>query len=153
MNKTVTSAYCTVLSKGRLYQAVALFKSLEQVDQDSPIFILCMDEDTHRVLQKLKMKQLNLVPVAALENELLLKLKETRDQSEYCWTMKPIFLQAVLNSNPELERVTYIDGDLFFYADPSPIFENQPDCSVLLSRGDIVIPSLRKSRLTCCSVF
>lgn len=72
-----------------------------------------MDEDTHRVLQKLKMKQLNLVPVAALENEMLLKLKETRDQSEYCWTMKPIFLQAVLNSNPELERVTYIDGDLF----------------------------------------
>lgn len=47
----MTSAYCTVLSKGRLYQAVALFKSLEQVDQDSPIFILCMDEDTHRVLQ------------------------------------------------------------------------------------------------------
>lgn len=144
---TVTSAYCTVLSKGRLYQAVALFKSLEQVDQDSPIFILCMDEDTHRVLQKLKMKQLNLVPVDALENETLLSLKETRDQSEYCWTMKPIFLQAVLNSNPELERVTYIDGDLFFYADPSPIFENQPDCSVLLSRGDIVIPSFEREQI------
>lgn len=143
----MTSAYCTVLSKGRLYQAVALFKSLAQVDQDSPIFTLCMDDDTHRVLQKLNMKRLTLVPVAALENETLLKLKDTRDQSEYCWTMKPIFLQAVLNSNPELERVTYIDGDLFFYTDPSPIFTNQPDCSVSLSRGDIIIPSFEREQI------
>ncbi|MGV2470173.1 hypothetical protein FO520_23555, partial [Bacillus subtilis] len=82
------------------------FKSLEQVHQDSPLFILCMDEDTHRVLHKLNMKQLNLVTVAALANELLLKLKETRDHSEYYGTMKTNFLQAVLTSNPELERVT-----------------------------------------------
>ncbi|MED4800163.1 putative nucleotide-diphospho-sugar transferase [Bacillus atrophaeus] len=143
----MASAYCTVLSKGRLYQAVALFGSLERVQESCSIFTLCMDDDTYRTLQKMNLKHVTLVPVTALENDALLKLKDTRDKSEYCWTLKPIFLQAVLNSNPHLERVTYIDADLFFYSDPSRIFENQPDCSVLLSRGDIVIPSFEQEQI------
>ncbi len=143
----MTSAYCTVLSKGRLYQAIALFGSLKAVQADAPIFTLCMDQDTYDVLQAMRQDNVTLIQVSALENEELLELKRTRDQSEYCWTVKPVFLEFVLDGHPELERVTYIDADLFFFADPRAIFDNQPDCSVLLSRGDIVIPSFGKQEI------
>ncbi|MEN3818687.1 putative nucleotide-diphospho-sugar transferase [Bacillus velezensis] len=143
----MTSAYCTVLSKGRLYQAIALFGSLKAVQADAPIFTLCMDQDTYDVLQAMRPDNVTLIQVSALENEELLELKRTRDQSEYCWTVKPVFLEFVLDGHPELERVTYIDADLFFFADPRAIFDNQPDCSVLLSRGDIVIPSFEKQEI------
>ena len=65
----MTSAYCTVLSKGRLYQAIALFGSLKAVQADAPIFTLCMDQDTYDVLQAMRPDNVTLIQVSALENQ------------------------------------------------------------------------------------
>lgn len=38
--------------------------------------------------------------------------------------------------------MTYLDADLFFYERPQVIFQNQPDASVLLSRGILSFQAL-----------
>ncbi|MGC4375429.1 putative nucleotide-diphospho-sugar transferase [Fictibacillus sp. Mic-4] len=137
----MSSVYCTVLSKGRLYQAITLFHSLENVMQDYRVFTLCIDDDTYGLLKKMNLKNITFTHVKELEDAQLLELKKQRKRNEYCWTLKPLFIEKIMKDYPSINRVTYIDADLYFFENPTVIFENQPDCSVLLSRGDIVIPS------------
>lgn len=134
--------FCTVISRYRLYQAVAMFCSLQEVLKDHIIYVLCVDDETHRLLSRMGWKRVRLLHICELRNESLDQLKRKRKLNEYCWTLKPLLIEAVFSRDPEIDRVTYVDADLFFFSDPSVIFQNQPYCSVLLSRGDIVIPSL-----------
>ncbi|MFS0657044.1 putative nucleotide-diphospho-sugar transferase [Bacillus sp. 179-C3.3 HS] len=136
----MNSIYCTVLSKGRLYQAMAFFLSLKQVENDAVIKTLCMDDATFELLQQMNFPHVDLVHVRELETPVLLNVKKERDDSEYCWTLKPVWIEWLFERETP-EWITYLDADLFFYESPQVVFQNQPNASVLLSRGDIVIPS------------
>ncbi|MCM3045874.1 hypothetical protein K3L72_14015 [Bacillus altitudinis] len=136
----MNSIYCTVLSSGRLYQAIAFFLSLKQVEDDAVIKTLCMDDAAFDLLHQMNFPHVDLVHVRELETPELLEIKKERNDSEYCWTLKPIWIEWLFKQD-QAEEVTYLDADLFFYESPQVIFQNQPDASVLLSRGDIVIPS------------
>lgn len=133
--------FCTVISRFRLYQAIAMFCSLQEVLKDHIMYVLCVDDDTHRLISRMGWRRIRLLHLCELRNESLNRLKDRRI-NEYCWTLKPLLIEAVFSRDPQIDRVTYVDADLFFFSDPSVIFRNQPNCSVLLSRGDIVIPSL-----------
>jgi hypothetical protein len=41
-----------------------------------------------------------------------------RTRGEYCWTITPFTFQAVFDRDDSVERVTYLDADLFFFASP-----------------------------------
>ena len=42
---------------------------------------------------------------------------------EYFWTCTPSLLLYVFDQDPEIECITYVDADLFFYTNPQPIYE------------------------------
>jgi len=106
------------------------------------LFVLCIDGETHALLKKMKLRNLVLTHVSELENESLLKIKKQRKLNEYCWTLKPIYIESLMSNYSSFKRVTYTDSDLFCWSDPSVIFLNQPHCSVLLSRHTLYLPSL-----------
>lgn len=134
-NQNSNHAYCMILTKYRIYQGVALYRSLIHNAGISRVFILCMDEETESVLGQMDLQGVTLIPVNALEDQFVLSLKSIRRINEYCWTLKPSFLYFILsNFSNEIQRVTYMDADGCFFADPKVIFESQKDCSVLLSR-------------------
>lgn len=134
--------FCTVLSRTRLYQALALLCSMHAVMKTFTLHILCVDDDTYDLLGKMGWENVCLTRPDALNNETLDALRRSRKQNEYCWTLKPVFLAYLFETNPGAERITYIDADLFFFSDPEPVFTSQPYSAVLLSRGDIRIPAL-----------
>lgn len=136
------SVFCTILSKYRLYQAMAMFCSLHEVMSDFIIHTLCVDGDTYELLSKMNWENVRLTVMDDLDDEGLTRLRNTRRLNEYCWTLKPVYLDYLFERNPQLLRITYIDSDLFFFSDPSVIFRAQPHSSVLLSKGDIRIPIL-----------
>ena len=57
-----------------------------------------------------------------IEDEALLKLKEERSKAEYCWTCTPVTIEYVLKHFKE-PSCTYIDADLYFFADPQVLFD------------------------------
>jgi len=57
-----------------------------------------------------------------MENEVLLDIKRKRDISEYCWTMKPVLIDNLLESYPDITRLTYLDADIFFFSNPKGIY-------------------------------
>jgi Nucleotide-diphospho-sugar transferase len=137
------SVYCTIITKSRLYQFLALIVSLNKVRAGQfRFFVLCVDEENYNLLKKLNWSNVEVLQDKELDKSVL-ALKKERKIHEYCWTLKAIFLETVLNKYPEVMRVTFMDSDLYFWEDPELIFKAQPTCSVLLSREEKYNPVWR----------
>ncbi|MFZ5989232.1 MAG: hypothetical protein ACOYWZ_19230 [Bacillota bacterium] len=134
--------FCTIVSKFRAFQAIALFISLKNVMPELLVYVLCIDDSTYNLLSKMNFNNINLIHINELADDMLEEIKTKRKLNEYCWTLKPVFIEKLFKEIPKIQRITYIDADLFFFSDPSIIFKSQEDSSVLLSRGEIIIPML-----------
>lgn len=138
------SVFCMVVSRTRLIQAIACFLSLYKNMDNFKVYILCVDEKCYEFLKEINSDKIVLVTIAELNREDLLAIKASRKLNQYCWTLKPGFIKHIFTLDDSINRVTYIDSDLFFYQNPNVIFENQPDASVLLSSGEIFLPMYSK---------
>ncbi len=138
------SVFCMVVSRTRLIQAIACFLSLYKNMDNFKVYILCVDEKCYEFLKEINLDKIVLVTIAELNREDLLAIKASRKLNQYCWTLKPGFIKHIFTLDDSINRVTYIDSDLFFYQNPNVIFENQPDASVLLSSGEIFLPMYSK---------
>ena len=124
---------CSIVSISRLYQAIALFKSLIQFSKEYSFYFLYMDQATYNILKKLDYPGLNLVELQAVEDERLCQVKRDRNESEYCWTLKPAMLLYVLQRFENLDAVCYLDADLYFFNAPHLVFELLKKSSVLVT--------------------
>ena len=127
--------YCTYFDKNYLAKALSLFTSLERHENDPyTIFAVCLDELSRIILEKISPLNVILIPLHIIEKSdpELLVAKANRDLIEYYWTLTPSVVIYILKINPELELITYLDADLFFYSSPSPIFSELEDNSILI---------------------
>jgi len=58
--------------------------------------------------------------------------KQGRSLVEYYWTCTPSWILYVLAHNPEIDILTYLDADLYFYSTPSPLYEEFNGHSILI---------------------
>jgi len=103
-------------------QGVALHASLSRQSENFCLWVLCMDQETFRLLTLLKLK--NVVPLSRLEWETrrLREISVTRSWREYCWTVTPFTFDIVFERS-DAQRVTYVDADIWFYRPPRPLFD------------------------------
>ena len=102
------------------------------MEEDFMFHTLCTDDETYNLLKALSWKNIHPVHEDDLDKEIV-SLKTKRKLHEYCWTLKPVIIEKVMTENPSVTRVTYMDSDLYYFESPNDIFQNQPDCSVLLT--------------------
>ena len=78
----------------------------------------------------------NLRPIRLSEVEKfeprLMALKTQRSRVEYLWTLSPIWPLFLFARDPNIELLTYLDADLFFYASPQPIFDEMGANSIAM---------------------
>lgn len=141
----VESVYCTILSKSRLYQFLALIISISHETKDNfSFYVLCVDRESYQFLKKLGWKNITLYFHEDELNEQIVLLKKERKLHEYCWTLKASLMETIFLKNPTVKRVTYMDSDLYFWKDPETIFQNQPNSSVLLIKEEKYNPEWQK---------
>ncbi len=124
--------FCTLFDRGYVFKGVAMLRSLYRHCPDAHVHVLCLDEDTHRVLLALRMPALTCIPLADLEDPVMLEVKKTRNVAEYCWTLTPCLTWYVLEQNPALTAITYLDADLYFYSSVEPLFAEIGGASVAI---------------------
>ncbi len=127
------NVFCVIMSKYRVYQGIALYRSLELNYPDFTMFILCVDDDAYQVCNSLDLDKAILIKDEELNDERLKNIKKNRRLNEYCWTLKPFFISHVLSNYDFIENAVSLDADIFFFHDPSPIFKRQGDFNILLS--------------------
>src|SRR5450759_3254503 len=122
--------FCTLFDRNYLFKGLALHESLQRHVGDFTLWVLCMDAMVYEVLEKMRLPALRLISLAQFEDEDLLRAKATRTQAEYCWTCTPSLPLYLLNHVPDIEAITYLDADLFFFGDPAGAYAEMGEGSV-----------------------
>src|SRR5437762_975595 len=114
--------YVTLFDRLFLPQGLALQSSLERHAGPYVLWILCMDDETYDVLERLRLPNVRLLRLTDVETPDLLRVKPERSRTEYCWTLTPFTPRFVFDSDSTIQRVTYLVADLWFRHSPAPIF-------------------------------
>jgi len=107
-----------------LIQGFALFQSLRTHDPAATLWVLALDEGTADVLNRVGEPTLRVVSLADFEqgDAELAAAKTNRSAVEYIFTLSPCWPAWLLEHHSDIERLTYLDADLFFFASPTPLF-------------------------------
>src|SRR2546426_7474292 len=137
--------FCTYFDSNYLTRGLSLISSLQRFCKDFKIFVLCLDTEAQRILEELKIHQICTIALAELEKHdpQLLAAKETRSKVEYYFTCTPALPAFVLERWPEVDLITYLDADFFFFNDIEPAFAELAGSSIAITAHGFG-PSLQK---------
>lgn len=98
------------------------------------LWALCLDGESYDTLSRLALA--DVVPLRLNELEHadsgLAAAKPHRSTIEYYFTCTPCLPLFLFDRDRSLTQLTYLDADLFFFADPSPIFDEVGSSSVAI---------------------
>ncbi len=122
--------FCTITTASHWFKVQALTESLKAVNSDFKLHVLCIDEaikEPQAVFNFYQTKDIKKLPVAeSIES----KYKSNKDKLRWC--MKPVFMHHLL-SQSEIDKLIYLDNDLFFYNEYSFLFDLLTKHSFLLT--------------------
>jgi len=109
-----------------------MLRALKQHCPDAHVHVLCMDDQTREILEELGLPYVTCLSLSEVEDEVLLAVKPGRSMAEYCWTLSPCLPLYVLQHYPEIDSITYLDADLYFYSSLQPLFDEIGDASIVI---------------------
>jgi len=126
--------FCTYFDINYVTYGLALHHSLKEHCGEFRLWVLCMDVSSYDVLSEMALPELCLIRLSDFENgdHALLKAKQNRSRIEYYFTCTPSLPLYVLKNFPEVDCITYLDADLFFYSTPKPIFQEIGNHSIAI---------------------
>lgn len=127
--------YVTIFDSNFLPQGLALYRSMQRHLGEFALWVLCVDDAVYLALEGMNFPSMHLLNLPALETESLKRIKTERTRGEYCWTLTPFAPRFVFEADASIERVTYLDADLWFMNRPDQIFDefNQSGKSVMIT--------------------
>ena len=135
MNLNPTEHYVTCFDFKFLVQGITLYDSLCENENDFVLWVVCLDNKVFNYFKNNNYKNLKTLRLSDFENDKLLEVKKTRIKAEYYWTLSPFIPEWVFQTDKSIERLTYLDADMFFFKNPSNIFKEfeQSGKSVLIT--------------------
>jgi hypothetical protein len=117
--------FCTYFDFGYFTRGIALYESLRQHCPAFTLWVLCLDKVSLDELKRRNLPSVKLVSPEELEDatEGLAEARSNRSQVEYYFTCSPALPLFILKTAPQVDLITYLDSDLYFYANPEPVFE------------------------------
>lgn len=127
--------FTMILSEVHLFKALAMYISLRNHCTSFELFILCMSDKVYDILRKINFDNVKVFHYGELEkdNYELYKAKSNRTFHEYCWTMKPVFLDYIMNKYDKAYYYSHVDADLFLFNNIDLLFGENPQASIFLT--------------------
>lgn len=123
---------CTNFYSNYLLKGVAFQKSLFRHSKNTRLWILCMDDESHKALTKLKLKHTRLVRLKDLENKELKEIKKDRNKGEYSWTLKSVLMNYIFNKH-KTPHIFYLDADIYFFENINLVYNDIGNKSVAIA--------------------
>lgn len=127
--------FCTLFDHNYLSRGMALYQSLQEQCSDSfTLHILATDDVAVDWLNKQGYKNVVVQSLNDIKEmyPVLNRLQEERTRAEFSWTLSSFSIQFFLKKF-NLESVTYLDADMYFYADPQILFDELDGESVIIT--------------------
>ncbi len=117
--------YCTHFDINYVGHSISLYNSLLANEKKFILYMFCMDDLSFNYLTKLNLSNARLISYLDLENEItrLNIAKSNRTRVEYFYTCSPAICYYLLTKNDQIDIITYLDSDIYFFSSPDPIFE------------------------------
>lgn len=124
--------FCTYFDINYLPRGLALERSLHSYSPQAVLWILCLDALCYESLLKLNLSNVNPIRLEDFEkgDTELTGTKEHRSQVEYYFTCTPSLLLYLFEHHSNLERLTYLDSDFFFFGDPTGVLLDLEESSI-----------------------
>jgi hypothetical protein len=115
--------YCTLFDRNYLSRGLTLYCSLQLHEPGAKVVMLCLDSVTRDALATLSLAFVELIPLEELEryDPALRKVRDGRLPAEYYFTCKAVLMRYVALHDKGVDRVTYLDSDLFCFSDPTAL--------------------------------
>ena len=117
--------YCSYFDHRFIPRGLALLSSLRKHGADFRLYVLCLDDLCYDALIRKQLPNVVPIPLPALElfDRDLRAARARRSMIEYFFTLTPAFPLYLLSAYPEIDIITYLDSDLYFFDDPERVFE------------------------------
>ena len=119
--------FCTLFNSNYLSRGLLMYRSLIQQCSIAHLYVFVFDDECHEFLKKENYPSLTVISLSEFEDAELLRIKPTRSASEYCWTCTPATILYAI------DNCTYVDADMQFFSDPSILWQEAKDKSVLIT--------------------
>lgn len=106
-----------------LVQGLALHESLRRWLPEATLWVVCLDDLAAAQITSLALPGLRALPLEEVETDTLRAAKATRSRVEYIYTLTPFTYEFVSAVVPDVRRITYVDADLYLFADPKLLFD------------------------------
>lgn len=114
--------FCTLFDSYYLDKGLALYNSLIRVTDDFKLYIFCFDDKSFEILNEMSLSNAVIIHHSSFETDEYIEKKKERSKAEYCWTCTSRIIEYVLD-NYDVDSCTYLDSDLYFYANPRVLFD------------------------------
>tara|TARA_R100001369_G_C3309645_1_gene167100 strand:+ start:253 stop:1173 length:921 start_codon:yes stop_codon:yes gene_type:complete len=127
------NTYCTIITANYFFYAKALYDSIKKYDVATDFKVLVVDDYPETLFYEaieifsLKEMQINLT----VEYSLIEKYENDKE-SNLRWALKPLFLKYLINFK-NCEKVLFLDPDLYFYQNPSFLFDKLDTADVIIT--------------------
>ena len=117
--------FCTYFDRHYLSRGLAMYQSLARYCPSFHLFVLCLDHETFEFLVNLDLPHITAIRLEQLEQATpkLPLVKIERSKVEYYYTCGASFILYLLNCFSEIDLITYVDADIYFFTDPIPLFD------------------------------
>lgn len=126
--------FCTYFDRHYIDKGLALYHSLVRHCSPFQLWILCMDDVAYHILSEMRLPQVHLITLTEFErdDQLLQQAKSNRSLIEYYFTCTPSLPIYVLDHAPEVDVITYLDADLYFFSPIEPVYQELGNKSILM---------------------
>ena len=146
VEKMSNKYFCTLFDANYLIKGIAMVNSLQRSCPNAYIFILCMDHFTAEHIGRLNLLNIKIIRLHEIESDELLAAKKNRGIAEYCWTLSPCLPYFIINHYKNIDAITYLDADLYFFSSLDPLFEEIKDASIAITEHKF-IPRLKQQEI------
>lgn len=123
--------FCTYFDHNYIFRGLALHSSMMRHCGSFTLHILCLSDECYSILKGLGLPNVELITVKDLEifQPKLTVAKSNRSKIEFYFTCTPIVLSYLL-SKSDIDLITYLDSDTYFFASPEGLFDEIKGASV-----------------------
>ncbi len=144
-----STMFCTYFDRNYLSKGICMIKSLLAHHPESNIVVLCMDEFTEAFLStRMPMVQVLSISSLTLSDPQYLQSRSNRSLVEWYFTTTSCLMNyLMLYFKPDIESITYLDADLYFFSSLSSL-ENEArgfSAQIIEHRFPKILDQLRRN--------